>query len=79
MSPNVCIMPKVASVVNIPCYAWSSHSGEGMARASLDEDDVLEDDFQTPHTLVCRVVQWEDDDHRSPAEGGPESSRGSPG
>ena len=50
-----------------------------MAQASLDEDDALEDDFQTPHTPVCRVVWWEDDGHRSPAGGGLESSRGSPG
>ena len=50
-------MPKVASVVNVPFHAQSSHSGEGMARASLDEDDMWEDDFQTPHTPVHHVVQ----------------------
>ena len=77
--PNVSTMPKVASVVNIPSHAWSSHSGEGMARAFLDEDDAWEDDFQTPHTPVCHVMQWEEDGHRCPAEGKPESSRGSPG
>ena len=78
-SPNVSTIPKVALAVNISSYARSSHSGEGMARASLDEDDALEDDFQNPYTSVCHVVQWEDDSHRSPAEGRPESSRGSPG
>ena len=78
-SPNMSTTPKVASEVNIPSYAQSSHSSEGMAHASLDEDDALEDDFQMPHTLVCRIVQWEDNGHESPAEGRPESSRGSPG
>ena len=37
--------PKVASVVNVPPHARSSHSSEGMALASLDQDEVLEDDF----------------------------------
>ena len=78
-SPNASTMPKVASEVNIPSYAQSSHSGEGTAWASLDEDDALEDDFQTPHTPVCCVVWREDDDCRCSAEGRPESSRGSPG
>ena len=45
-SPNTSTTPKVASAVNIPSHAWSSHSGEGTARASLDEDDAWEDDFQ---------------------------------
>ena len=78
-SPDVSTMPKVASVVNIPSHAQSSHSGEGMARASLDEDEALEDDLQTPHTLVCRIMWWEDDGCRCSAKGGLESSRGSPG
>ena len=50
-----------------------------MAQTSLDEDEALEDDFQTPHTPVHRVMQREDDGHRCSAEGRPESSRGSPG
>ena len=74
MSPNISTMPKVASMVNIPSHAWSSHSGEGTARVSLDEDDVGEDDFQTLHTLVCHIMQWEDNGHRCTAEGRPESS-----
>ena len=49
-------MPKFPSAVNIPTYAWSSHSAGGMARASLDDDEVEEDDFQTSHTPVCRIV-----------------------
>ena len=49
--------PKVASAVNVPPHAQSSHSGEGMALASLDQDEVLEDDFQTQHTPVHRV-KW---------------------
>ena len=78
-SPNVSTTPKVVSEVNIPSYARSSHSSEGTARAFLDKDDALEDDFQTPHTPVCHVVWREDDGCGSPAEGRPESSRGSPG
>ena len=51
-SLDVSTMPKVALVVNVPPpHTWSSHSGEGMARASLDQDKALEDDFQTQHTL----------------------------
>ena len=75
-SPNISTTPKVASVVNIPSHA---RSGEGMAWASLDEDDAGEDDFQTPHTLVCHVTWWEDDGSRCLAERRPESSRGCPG
>ena len=78
-SPNISTMPKVASVVNVPSHAQSSHSSEGMAQASLDEDSTWEDDFQTLHTPVCHVVQQEDDGCRNPARGRPGSSRGSPG
>ena len=78
-SPNVSTTPKVAWAVNIPSHAKSSHSGEGKAQASLDEDDAWEDDFQTPHMPVSHVMQWEDDGHRCPAEGRLESSRGRPG
>ena len=49
---------KVASAVNVPPpHAQSSHFGEGMALASLDQDEVLEDDFQTQHTPVHHV-KW---------------------
>ena len=48
---------RVASVVNVPPHARSSHSGEGTALASLDQEEVLEDDFQTQHTPVRRV-KW---------------------
>ena len=78
-SPNISTMLKVASVVNIPSHAWSSHSSEGTARASLNEDNALEEDFQTLHTPVHHVMRREDDGCRSPAVGRPESSRGSPG
>ena len=78
-SPNISTTPKVASVVNIPSHAWSSHSGEGTARASLDEDDAGEEDFQTPHMPVHLVTWREDNGSRCPAEGRLESSRGSPG
>ena len=78
-SHDVSTMPKVASAVNIPPYAQSSHSREGTARASLDQDEAVEDDFQTQHTPVCRVMQWEDDGHRSSAEERLEYSGGSLG
>ena len=55
------------------------HPGPPTARASLDEDEALEDDFQTPHTLVHHVMWWEDDGCRCSAEGRLESSRGSLG
>ena len=55
-SLGVDTMPKLSSAVNIPSYAQSSHSGGGMARASLDEKDMWEDDFQTSHMPVCHVV-----------------------
>ena len=78
-SHNVSTMPKVSLVVNIPPYAWSSHSSEGMAWASLDQDEALEDDFQTQHMPICHVMQWEDDGCQCSAEGRLGSSGGSPG
>ena len=51
-SPDTNTMPKLASAVNIPSHARSSHSGGGMARASLDDEDAWDDDFQTPHTSL---------------------------
>ena len=56
LSPGANTMPKLTSAVNILAYAWSSHSGGGMARASLDDEDAWEDDFQTLHTLVHCIV-----------------------
>ena len=78
-SPDISTTPKVALAVTIPPYARSSHSSEGMAWALLNEDEALEDDFQTLHTLLCHVMQREDDGRQCSAEGRPESSRGSPG
>ena len=77
--PDAGTTPKVASAVNVAAHAQSSHSGEGTAQASLDEDDAWKDDFQTSHTPVRHVVWREDDGHGDLAEGRPESSRGSPG
>ena len=62
-----------------PPHARSSHSGEGMAQALLNYDEAFEDDFQTQHTPVRRIMCWEDNDHRSSAEGHLECSGGSPG
>ena len=78
-SHDISTTPKVALAVNIPPYAQSSHSGEGTAWASLDQDEALEDDFQTQHTPVHRVMQRDDDGHRSSAEGRLEGSGGGPG
>ena len=61
-----------------PPHTQSSHSGEGMAWASLDHDEAFEDDFQTQHTLVHHVMQQEDTSHQSSAEGRLECSGGSP-
>ena len=72
-------MPKLALAVNVPSHAWSSHSGGGMAQASLNDDGTWDDDFQTPHTPVHCVVWREDDGHGEPVNGRTESLRGSPG
>ena len=66
-------------VSRIPSHAQSSHSSEGTAWASLNDDNAWDDDFQTPHTPVHHVVQREDDGHGELAEVRMESSRGSPG
>ena len=60
-------------------YTWSSHSSEGTARASFDQDEALEDDFQTQHTPVHCIMQWEDNSRRSLAKGRLEYSGGSLG
>ena len=58
-SPYANTMPRLASAVNVPSSVWSSHSGGGMAQASLGEEDTWEDDFQIPHTPVHHIVQWD--------------------
>ena len=78
-SHNVCTTPKVALAVNVSIHTRSSRSGEGMAQASLDQDEAQEDDFQTQHTPVCHMMWQEDDNRRSSAEGRLQHSRGSPG
>ena len=78
-SHDVCTTPKVALAVNVPTYAQSSHSGEGMARVLLDQHKALEDDFQTQHMQVHRVMWQENDGCRSSAEGRLEYSGGSLG
>ena len=79
LSPDADTMPKLASAVNVPSYAWSSHSCGGMAQASLDDEDAWEDDFQTQHMPVCHVVQQDGGGRGEPATGRMEASRGSPG
>ena len=79
LSPNANTMPKLASAVNVLSYAQSSHSCRGMAWASLDDEDAWEDDFQTPHMPVHRVVWQHGGSCRGPATERMEASRGSPG
>ena len=43
-SHDISTTPKVALAVNIPPHARSSHSGEGTARVSLNQDEALEDE-----------------------------------
>ena len=62
-----------------PPHARSSHSGKGTTLASLNQDEVLEDDFQTQHTLVLCVKRRGDSGSGASAGGGPECSGGSPG
>ena len=69
-------MPKLALAVNVLSHTWSSHSSGGMARASLDDEDAWNDNFQTPHTPVHRVVWRGDGSHGEPVNG---SLKGSPG
>ena len=68
-------MPKLASAINIPSHAWSSHSGGGMAQASLDDEDTWDDDFQTPHTPVHCIVRRKDGGHGDLVDKRMEASR----
>ena len=76
---DISTMPKVASAVNVSPHARSSHSGEGMALASLNQDEALEDNFQTQHMSVCHVTWWGYSGSGSLAMEGFECSGGSPG
>ena len=69
-------MPKLTSAVNVLAYAQSSRSSRGMARASLDDEDTWEDDFQTPHMLVCHIVWRHGGGHRELATERMETSGG---
>ena len=71
-------MPKLASAVNVTFYAQSSHSGGGMAWASLDEEDAWEDDFQTLHTPVRCIVRQDGGSCGEPAPEWMDTSRRSP-
>ena len=59
LSPGANTVPKLTSAVNILAYIRSSCSSGGMARASLDDEDAWEDDFQTLHMPVHHVF-WQD-------------------
>ena len=57
LSPSANTTPKLPSAINIPAYTQSSRLARGMARASLDDDEAGENDFQTLHTPVHCVVR----------------------
>ena len=78
LSPGADTMPKLASAVKVPSYAWSSCSSRGMARASLDEEDAWEDNFQTPHMPVHHVVWCDGGSCGEPAVERMEPTEGSP-
>ena len=79
LSPDANTMPKLALAVNIPSYARSSRSGRGMVRASLNDEDAWEDDFQTLHMPVHHIVQQDEGGCRELAAEKMEGSQGSPG
>ena len=82
LSPGANTMPKLTLTVNVLAYArstCSSCSSGGMARASLDDEDVWEDDFQTPHMPVCCIVWQSGGSHGDPVTERMEASEGSPG
>ena len=47
-------------MVNVLLDAQSSLSMGGRVQASLDEEDILDDEFQTHHTPISHVVQWDE-------------------
>ena len=49
-----------------------------MARASLDDDEAWEDDFQTPHSPACHIVRRDGGSHGELATERMEASGGSP-
>ena len=75
-SPNT--TPKLSSAVSVPAHARSSCSAEGVAQASLDDDEDWEEDFQMPHTLMHHVVRREEGSQGKPAAEHMEASGGSP-
>ena len=56
LSPGTNSMPWLSLMVNVPAHARSSHSTWGRARATLNMEEMLDDDFQNPHTPVCCIV-----------------------
>ena len=77
-SPSPDTTPKLSSAVNVLVHARSSCSAEGVAQASLDDDEDWEEDFQTPHTPMCRVVRQEEGGQGKPAAKQMEAPGGSP-
>ena len=73
--PNTIL--KVALAVRVPSYAQSSHSSGGMGRASLDNEDMDYDEFQTQYTPLHCIVHQDKGSHGEQAEG-METSRRNP-
>ena len=71
-------MPKLPLAVNVLAYVQSSRLGGGMARASLDDDEAGEDDFQTPHSPAHCIVRQDGGSCGEPATERMEASVGSP-
>ena len=64
-------------MVNIPPHAQSSHSTKGVAWASLDDDDLFDDEFQSHHTPICHIV-WQEEYNSPGLVEGMNFTRGSP-
>ena len=78
LSPGADTTPKLPLAVNVLAYAWSNRLGGGMTRASLDDEEVWEDDFQTLHSPACHVVRWNGGSSGELAVERMEASGGSP-
>ena len=79
LSPGANTTPKLPLAVNVLTYAWSSCLGGGMARASVDDKEAWEDNFQTSHSPAHHIVRWDGGGHRELATERMKASGGSPG
>ena len=63
--------------MSVLVHARSSRSAEGVAQASLDDDEDWEEEFQTPHIPMHRVVRREEFGQGKPAAEQMDASGGS--